>query len=136
MLTGRCYCGAVRYEFEGEPAMMGQCHCRECQYISGGGANYFMMVPAAGFRYVAGQPKSFTRSDLEQAVTREFCETCGTHLATRLSFNPQVVILKVGTLDDPSVYAPQVAIWTADMPPFHLVAEGVATFPGFPPMPG
>jgi hypothetical protein len=24
----------------------------------------------------------FTRSDLDRPVTREFCETCGTHLTT------------------------------------------------------
>ena len=36
-ITGRCYCGAVRYEADGPPAFKGQCHCRECQYISGGG---------------------------------------------------------------------------------------------------
>jgi hypothetical protein len=34
-LEGGCYCGTVRYVAEGEPMMKAQCHCRECQYITG-----------------------------------------------------------------------------------------------------
>ena len=137
MITGRCYCGAVKYEAAGEPRFKGQCHCRECQYISGGGPNYFMAMPESGFRYVHGKAKGFTRSDLATPGTREFCETCGTHIITRTPFDASVVILKVGTLDDPSAYAgPQAAIWTDDKQPYHLIAEGVATFPKFPSRPG
>ncbi len=133
MFTGQCYCGAVRYEADGEPLFRGQCHCRECQYISGGGANYFMIMPAAGFRYVAREPKTFTRSDLANPGTREFCANCGTHLTTRTPRDRNILILKVGTLDDPKLYGgPQAAIWLDDKQPFHLVAEGIATFPGFP----
>ncbi len=79
-LEGGCYCGAVRYVAEGEPMMKAQCHCRECQYISGGSPNMFMLMPVDGFAYTKGTPKQFTRSDLEGAVTREFCAECGTHL--------------------------------------------------------
>src|ERR1700690_3440615 len=82
-LEGGCYCGEVRYVAEGEPMMKAQCHCGECQYIPGGSANMFMLMPIAGFSYTKGTPKPFTRSDLENAVTREFCPDCGTHLLTR-----------------------------------------------------
>ena len=132
-LTGRCYCGEVRYEAGGEPSFRGQCHCRECQYIAGGAPNYFMVMPADKFRYTAGEPKRFTRSDLETPGTREFCGNCGTHLTTRVPRDPAIVILKVGTLDDPKAFgAPQAAIWLDDKQPFHLVPEGVRTFPRFP----
>ena len=67
-LTGRCYCGAVKYEADGPPAFKGQCHCRECQYISGGAENLFMVIPAAGFRYVEGAPREFSRTDIENAA--------------------------------------------------------------------
>lgn len=132
-ITGRCYCGALRYEVEGEPVFKGQCHCRECQFITGGGPNIFMGVPAAGLRFVEGEPKGFTREDLEGPATREFCANCGTHILTRTPRNPTVVILKVGTLDDAAVFdGPQIAIWTDDMPPYHRIPEGVATYPKFP----
>lgn len=133
-LTGGCYCGALRYEAEGEPVLKAQCHCRECQYISGGGPNYFMMMPKDGFRFVKGTPKSFTRSDLERPVTREFCPDCGTHIVTRLIGRDHVV-LKIGTLDDPvaGYGAPRIAIYTVDKQPFHMVADGVPEFERLPP---
>lgn len=131
-LEGGCYCGAVRYVAEGDPVMKAQCHCRECQYITGGAPNYFMMMPAAGFRYVKGAPKSFSRTDLERPVTREFCAECGTHLVTRPPGMP-LLVLKVGTLDDPTQFdGPRMAIYAVDKQPFHLVPEGLPTFERLP----
>jgi hypothetical protein len=131
-LEGGCYCGKLRYEVTGEPMMRGQCHCRECQYISGGAPNLFMLLPLDGFRYTAGQPKSFSRSDLEQPVTREFCPDCGTHLTTRPPAMPMLV-LKIGTLDDPSRFdGPEMAIYTVDKQPFHLIADGLPVFERLP----
>jgi hypothetical protein len=126
-LEGRCYCGNVRYVAEGEPMLQAQCHCRECQYITGGAPNTFIVMPAAGHKYTKGTPKAFTRSDLERAVTREFCPDCGTHLATKPPGRP-VVVVKVGTLDDPAQFTPQMAIFTVDKQPFHQIPEGLKTF--------
>jgi hypothetical protein len=132
-LTGRCYCGAVKYEAEGEPGFKGQCHCRECQYITGGSPNVFMIMPGSGFRYVEGAPKRFQRADLPAGYIREFCAECGTHLTTRSPSDANMVVLKVGSLDDPAAFGgPQAVIWTADAQPFHLMPEGVPQFPGFP----
>jgi hypothetical protein len=126
-LEGRCYCGNVRYVSEGEPMLQAQCHCRECQYITGGAPNTFIVMPAAGHTYTKGTPKAFARTDLERAVTREFCPDCGTHLATKPPGRP-VVVVKVGTLDDPKQFTPQMAIFTVDKQPFHQIPEGLKTF--------
>lgn len=133
MVTGHCYCGQLAYEAEGNPTFKAQCHCRECQYMTGGGANFFMLMPSSGFRYVKGTPKQFTRSDLENPVTREFCANCGTHVVTRIPRDPSIVVLKVGTLDDPKAYGgPMAAIWTDDKQPFHVIAEGLPSFAKLP----
>jgi hypothetical protein len=130
-LEGGCYCGQVRYVAEGDPVMQAQCHCRECQYITGGEPNTFIGMPAAGFSYVKGQPKGFARKDLERPVTREFCPECGTHLATKVPGFPAAIV-KVGTLDDPKVFKPAMAIYTVDKQPFHEIPAGIPTFERLP----
>ena len=128
-IEGGCYCGEVRYECSGDPIFKGQCHCRECQYASGGAPNIVMGMPGQDFSFVKGEPRGFTRSDLESPVTREFCASCGTQLLSRSPSLPGVVLLKVGTFDDPSVFEkPDMAIFMCDRQAFHQVPDGVAIF--------
>ena len=131
-LEGGCYCGALRYEAEGEPRLRAECYCRPCQHFSGGGPNLFMLMPPGGFRWTRGEPKRFARSDVENAVTREFCGECGTQIATRRP-GLEAIVLKVGTLDDPTAFgSAAVAIFTAEKQPFHELREGLAAFEGLP----
>lgn len=132
-MDGGCYCGALRYRAEGNPIFKGQCHCRECQYISGGHPNVVMGLPEPGFSYTKGSPKTFRRTDLQDPVAREFCAECGTHILTRTHRVPGAVLLKVGTLDDPSVFGgPQMVIFTIDKQSFHHLPDGVPTFERVP----
>jgi hypothetical protein len=131
-VEGGCYCGAVRYAVDGEAMFKGQCHCRECQYMTGGGPNFFMVVGPPAFAYTKGTPKTFSRSDIANPVTREFCAECGAQLTTRAQ-GGAMVIVKVGTLDEPAQFGmPQMAIFTCDMQPFHVIADGVARFEKMP----
>ena len=133
VLLANPHTGTTFYVAEGEPRLKAQCHCRECQYISGGAPNMFMLMAPEGFRYTSGEPRKFTRSDLESPVTREFCGECGTHLTTRRPGLP-LVILKVGTLDNPDLFGtPQMAIYTVDRQPFHVIPDGLQTFERLPP---
>ena len=44
-IEGGCQCGAIRYRIEGEFMGSGACHCRSCQYSTGGGPNYATTTP-------------------------------------------------------------------------------------------
>jgi len=132
-VQGGCYCGALRYRATGDALFKGQCHCRECQYISGGSPNVVMAMPESGFAYTKGAPKQFRRSDLPDPVTREFCAQCGTHILAKAASLPGMLIIKVGTLDDPRVFGgPQMAIFLIDKQPFHHIPEGIPTFERVP----
>lgn len=130
-MTGGCFCGAVRYAAEGEVLFRGQCLCRTCQKISGGAGNVFIAVDAAGLSFTEGRPSEFTRGG--DSPTRGFCATCGVQLTARSPKGPGAVLIKVGTLDDPSVFgAPQVVVWTEEKQDFHLLPPGVPAFARFP----
>lgn len=131
-IEGGCYCGEVRYKVEGDPMFSGQCHCRECQYITGGNPNVIMAFAKDGFSFTKGEAKTYSRSDLDNPVTRHFCGTCGTAIGSEAPGMPGAIILKVGTMDDPSVFTPQMAIYTVDKQAFHHIPEGMPAFERVP----
>ena len=126
---GGCYCGKVRFEVAGDVIFKGQCHCRECQYYSGGQPNMVFGVPGNAFKLVSGAPGKFSRSDLEAPVTRSFCSSCGTPLWSESPYMPGAYLLKAGTLDNPADFgAAEMAIYMCDALPFHAKPEGIPVF--------
>ena len=127
-LNGRCYCGDVQYELHSEPQASLQCYCRECQYISGGNPAALIIFPKEAFHLTQGELSEYRRDDLDVAVTRYFCSNCGTGIGSETPNRPGAMIIKVGTLDDPSIFAPTVAIFTCDKQDFHHIPEDVSAF--------
>ena len=54
-IKGGCYCGAIRYEFEGDVTATFQCHCRECQFFTGGHASAAYVLPQDKFTFITHQ---------------------------------------------------------------------------------
>lgn len=126
---GGCYCGAVRYEIDGEPIGRAMCLCRECQHIAGGGPNVIIAFAENALRYTKGKPAEFARPDLETPARRQFCASCGTHLVTLSPRAPGAALVKVGSLDDPGIYGlPDYALYLSEAQPYHVVPENVPTF--------
>ena len=133
IFVGGCYCGDVRYQCEGPPLMRGQCYCLTCQMISGGAGNLLMAVDAQRFQFTKGTPKAFNKNDRRGSPTRHFCQACGVHLTARSDRAPGAVLIKIGTLDDPSVFeGPQLVTWTSEMQKFHLLPPNVPAYSEMP----
>lgn len=111
--SGRCACGAIRYETDADPAVMLNCHCRDCQRASGSGYAAVAVFPKTAM-IVDGEPR-FHRSvgDSGHAVERGFCPTCGSPLFTTLARIPTVLGVQAASLDDPSLFRPTKNIFTA-----------------------
>jgi hypothetical protein len=135
-IEGGCACGAVRFEIT-EPLMgSGVCHCRACQYAAGGPPTYVVLAPKLGFKVTKGTPKVFTsKGDSGGEVGRAFCGECGTPLYSVPGMMTPFVPVKVGALDDPSGFQPQIHLYTEAAQPWHLMHEGLPQFPKMPPMP-
>jgi len=104
-MTGRCLCGAVRYELRSDPFDCGWCHCRTCQLNSGAPAMVFATVPVDDFTWTTGAEK--VRSVASSSFGhREFCGECGTPFLMRVDHQPETLDFSVATLDDPEAVAP------------------------------
>lgn len=135
-IEGGCACGAIRFKIHGEPMGGGVCHCRSCQYASGGGPNYVLLAPKAGFSLTKGEPRFYTSTaDGGAKVSRAFCGECGTPLYAVIEDTMPFLPVKVGALDDPSNFAPGVHLFMDDAQPWHLTHEGVMQVPKMPSAP-
>jgi hypothetical protein len=131
--TGGCACGAIRYQCEAEPLLTLNCHCRDCQRASGTAFAAIIRVPAAAFTVSKGAPKFYTvRGDSGNKVSRGFCPECGSPLFSRLSGMPDVVGVRVGSLDDPSRYRPTMDIFVTRAQPWDSMNPELPKFPGYP----
>jgi hypothetical protein len=132
--TGGCLCGAVRYESTGEPSFSLQCHCRDCQRSSGTAFVAAMRVPAAGFRITQGTPKRYVAtSDVGNAVARWFCGDCGSPLYIQVASRPDIVGLRVGTLDEPGEFRPEANIFVKSAQPWDHMDPALPQFAAYPP---
>jgi hypothetical protein len=134
VMTGGCLCGAVRYESTGEPVFSLLCHCRDCQRQSGSAYNAALRVPAAGFRVTQGAPKLYVKTaDSGNTVSRAFCPECGSPLFLRVSARPDLVGIRVGTLDDPSAFRPEADIFVRSAQPWDHMDPALPKYDTYPP---
>ena len=111
-ISGGCACGAIRYEIQGGPAVMLNCHCRDCQRAGGSAYAPVLVAPKSAVS-VRGEPRYHRivgRSS--KAVERGFCGICGSQVIIKLERLPDVVGVQAGSLDDPSIYRPAMDIFT------------------------
>jgi hypothetical protein len=128
-LTGGCLCGAVRYELSGAAQMELSCHCRDCQYTSGGGPAHAMIMRTDDVKVTKGEAKEYwTISAKGRRVARLFCEKCGSPLFAKNEKHLQYLAVKVGSLDDPSRFRPQANIWIKSAQPWHHLDAAISRF--------
>ncbi len=118
LLRGGCLCGAVRYEIDQEPVGAGNCHCRTCQLAVGAPFLPALFVVYPSLK-VSGEYREFEiRADSGNLMYRAFCVKCGTTLFARNAANKEIRPVNAMTLDDPSVYQPNVDFWVSSAQPW------------------
>ncbi len=128
-VEGGCLCGAIRYRISGNVLGEVTCHCRDCQYVCGGAPAYVIAVPKKSIEMLRGEPARFENTAESGARRiRQFCPNCGTPLFAENSKYPQVVSVKVGSLDNSTFFKAAAQLWTGSAPPWHEIDPEVPAF--------
>lgn len=118
--TGRCLCGAVTFQLDGDLIATAVCHCQHCQR-QGGGAFSVNLVAHESQLTVDGElavyEETGERGD-DVYVRRRFCGSCGSPIVSELSKTDGVIAVKAGVLDDTSEVTPTVEVWCVDRQPW------------------
>jgi hypothetical protein len=80
MVTGGCFCGAMRYEVRAELCRARACHCSKCRKVfSGAGSAYAEIDDPAAFRWTTNQ-QALSRYSAMTDWEIGFCSRCGSTL--------------------------------------------------------
>ena len=127
-VTGGCLCGAVRYTAEGDAGSATVCHCRDCQKFTGSVFAALVIVPKEALT-LTGPVKTFTGvGGSGKPILRHFCPECGSSIAEEPGSWPGMVILTVGTFDDPTIATPAREIFRDDAVPWVQVQGDIPRF--------
>jgi hypothetical protein len=98
---GGCACGAVRYSVQGQPRIVGICHCTTCRKETGSAFSSYADWPASSFQY---------RGEIKTYNGRSFCPACGSRL---FNLSDNTVSVRIGSLDEAPTtdIAPIEEIW-------------------------
>jgi hypothetical protein len=129
--SGGCHCGALRYELTAPPLTIYNCHCANCQKITGSAFTVAASVPEAALAFTKGKPSRIEwKADSGNTRYGLFCGACGSRIANGQVPTIGMLSLRAGTLDDTSWVEPVGDIWTKSAQAW--VRFGGLTDPGQP----
>ena len=132
-ISGGCLCGAVRYESSAPPIVTRACWCRVCKFIGAGSGTVNTCFRTETFTR-HGETRDYAGiADSGNLMHRRFCPTCGTHLYSEAESRPQLVFVRVGTLEDPNLAVPAMTIWTSQAPDWACISEQLPRIEQQPP---
>ncbi|MFC3695484.1 GFA family protein [Chenggangzhangella methanolivorans] len=128
---GGCACGAVRIRVHGAPIVVHCCHCTICQRLGGSAFATNALIEADRLEVIRGEAVE-TRAPAgstpdARPVFR--CEACGSALwSHRPSFGERLRIFRVGVMDEPDLFSPDIHIFTAHKAAWVAIPDGLPWF--------
>ena len=133
-ITGGCLCGAIRYEIDGEPFRIANCHCDDCRKATGSAYATNLFFKEEQIKILQGTPKKFEHlADSHNTMIKEFCSDCGSQVFGSGAIRPGVKNIKVGSIDDARFVKPQVNLYTAHALSCSYIDDEIDNFQGMPP---
>jgi hypothetical protein len=133
MYNGSCLCGAVQYEIRGELGAGFFCHCSRCRKAGGSAFATNVLVATADFVITAGE-SSLRQFSTVEGSHRLFCEQCGSPIYSRREQMPEVVRVRMGSLDTPVDQGPGAHIFVASKAPWFDIRDQLPQHPQRPPL--
>jgi len=128
MHSGSCLCGAVRYEVHGELGPITVCHCRKCRKANGSAFSGVAPITRRDLHLLSGKD-ALSEFESSPGVHRVFCRGCGAQLFSRRGAMPELLRLRLGTLDTPVAGNPVQHIYTAHKAEWYDIPGDAPQYP-------
>jgi hypothetical protein len=110
------------------PFALVDCHCIDCRRSAGAPHVAWGSVPRQDLILTKGEPRKIPYADR----IRSFAACCGTHLFFEDSKDSAAIDVTIASLDDPTPFPPQKAIFLEDKLPWVVINESIPSFQTVP----
>ena len=111
---------------------MGHCYCSDCRKASGSGFIPFMGFAAAALTF-SGEARQFvSKAARGSDAVRNRCDGCGSLVFGGIVGQDNSHTIYAGSLDNPALFAPTIAIFTRDRAPWAALPPHLTAFETMP----
>jgi hypothetical protein len=131
-MEGGCTCRSVRFRLASDPLFVHCCHCTWCQRETGSAFVINALIEADRVAILTGAPEPVmtpSNSGKGQVIAR--CPMCRVALFSTYGGSDRLRFVRVGTLDEPARFPPDIHIYTASKLPWVRLPEGVPAVPEY-----
>ena len=125
MLTGKCLCGAVRYEVIDDFLYAANCHCSNCRRATGSAFKPFAGIEREKLRLAAGENGLLIFGD--ETGNDTHCAVCGSLLYSVVRDGAYVHVT-MGTLVDTPKIRPDKHIFVGSKAPWFEITDGLPQY--------
>lgn len=122
--TGRCLCGGVRIETQGDLRGVIFCHCSQCRRQTG---LFYAATSLPDDRLHVEGAENITWYPTSPEAKRGFCRICGAALFWKAEGAARISVM-AGLFDQPSGLEGQLHIFVGDKGDFYEIADDLPQF--------
>ena len=127
MLSGSCLCNGVQYEIKGELGDILQCHCQKCRKANGSAFAVNAAVSTTSLTLLKGK-ELLGEYESTPGVFRVFCKQCASPLYSRRPNMPELLRLRIGTLDTKIEGKPSSHIFVGSKAEWHDICDDIPQY--------
>lgn len=131
MLSGGCLCGEVRFELKEEFNAFYQCHCKQCQVLTGSAFASNLFSSVKNIRWLAGHEFVVSYVHPTRAFSKSFCQKCGSPLPF-INKKKTSLIIPAGSLDNAIKKTIQANIFVSEEACWLAGSLNAKRYDGFP----
>jgi hypothetical protein len=130
-LTGGCLCGAVQFTLEDSFSAFYQCHCKQCQQLTGSAFASNIFTNPDNIHWTSGQENIVAYVHPNRDFSKSFCATCGSALPF-VTKSKTSLIVPAGSLNEQASIEPQANIFMSEKACWLEPGSKAQQFSAFP----
>jgi hypothetical protein len=122
---GSCLCGAVAFEYTGNPSWCRNCHCGRCRKARSAAHASNLGVKLAQLRFTRGEDRlALFKPPEARFFAQAFCTSCGGKLP-RVDASRDLAVVPLGALDDDPGLRPSEHIFVGSKAPWYEISDAL-----------